>query len=586
MSNVNSNTLTVSIEAPMPPPEWALLERALIRAQTRACNEFFHRYFDSRGYLQCVPRWGGNDGPDDAIENLTGWPILHAIGAPDSILEMYKLGWEGHLLQYTEAKTVEVPLARDGMLYKEFPVSLDWFHHGESLAVFNLQGLSDPYDNRFRHRSRRYAGFYMDEDPQAKNYDPEHRIIRSLFTGSRGPLLRKATALDWAGDPIEIEGRFDPAHGERNFEEMLAHFEDYTDVVGDHPINLAATTLGLNAFMVEGARKYRDWVVEYVDAWAERASANNGILPSNIGLDGTIGGECDGKWYGGCYGWGFTVVVPQTGELSNRNAISRGVAGFGNALLLTGQQKYVDVWRGMLAAVNANTRTVDGRTMYPHMYGDDGWYDYRESPYSQGALDVYYWSMDRKDLKYVPDDAWLKYLDGENDGFVEAALRREFASIREKVNGMRRDAGSPDTRMSDDTLKFNPAINSCLTQLMLGGLNPRYGEPLHCRLRYFDPVRRRAGIPEDVAALVEGMTDETATVSLVNLNPVDHRTVIVQAGAYAEHQVTAVQTGGDTHAMDCPFFTVRLAPGCGNRLVVTTNRYANQPTFVFPWDRE
>ena len=68
----------------------------------------------------------------------------------------------------------------------------------------------------------------------------------------------------------------------------------------------------------------------------------NGILPSNIGLDGTIGGACDGKWYGGCYGWGFTVVVPQTGALSNRNSIARGIAGFGNALLLTGDQKISD----------------------------------------------------------------------------------------------------------------------------------------------------------------------------------------------------------------------------------------------------
>ena len=284
MSKVNPNALTVSIETPMPPPEWAVLERELIRAQTRACEAFFNRYFDSRGYLQCVPRWGGNDGPDDAIENLTGWPILHAVGAPDCILKMYKLGWEGHLLQYTEAKTVEVPLARDGMIYKEFPVSLDWFHHGESLAVFNLQGLSDPYDISFQHRARRYAGLYMDEDPQARNYDPEHKIIRSLFTGSGGPLLRKATALDWAGDPIEVEGRFDPGHGERNFEEMLAHFEDYTDVVGDHPINLAATTLGLNAFMVAGEKKYREWVVDYVGAWAERAEARTtGFSPAISG---------------------------------------------------------------------------------------------------------------------------------------------------------------------------------------------------------------------------------------------------------------------------------------------------------------
>ena len=31
----------------------------------------------------------------------------------------------------------------------------------------------------------------------------------------------------------------------------------------------------------------------------ERTAANDGIVPSNIGLDGTIGGECDGKWWGG-----------------------------------------------------------------------------------------------------------------------------------------------------------------------------------------------------------------------------------------------------------------------------------------------
>ena len=58
----------------------------------------------------------------------------------------------------------------------------------------------------------------MNEDPGAPNYDPKHKIIRSLFNGSRGPLLRKATALDWAGDPIEVENRFRLGHGERSYE--------------------------------------------------------------------------------------------------------------------------------------------------------------------------------------------------------------------------------------------------------------------------------------------------------------------------------------------------------------------------------
>ena len=586
MKKLRPNELTLKVTTPMSPPAWAVLERELIRAQNRACDAFFERYFDKQGYLKCLPRWGGNDGSDDAIENLTGWPILHAVGGDDAILDMYKLGWEGHLQQYTEAKTVEVPLAKDGMIYKEFPASLDWFHHGESMTVFNLQGLSDPYDLAFQQRARRYAGMYMDEDPQAKNYDPEHKIIRSLFTGSRGPLLRKATALDWAGDPIEVAGRFDPAHGERNFEEMLAHFEEYTDVVGDHPINLAATTLVLNAFLLDGEDRYKSWLLEYVDAWAERAASNNGILPSNIGLDGTIGGECEGKWYGGCYGWGFTVTVPQTGKLSDRNALYRGVAGFGNALLMTGDRKYVEVWRRMLDSVNSNSKEIDGKKMYPHMHGDDGWYGYTETPYNQGAMDVYYWSMDDADRKYLPESSWLNYLDGNNGTFPEESIQNEFVTLRRKMEGMRQDASTPDTRMSDDTLKYNPGINSCLTQLMLGGLTPRHGEALNCRVRYFDPERRRAGTPEDVAVLVEGMSDDTTTLSLVNVSPVESRQVVVQAGAYAEHQISSVTEGNDTHSIDSPFLTVKLAPGTGTKLVLGTQRYVNQPTFVFPWDRE
>ena len=55
----------VRIDTPMAPPAWALMEWELIRAQERACGEFFERYFDERGYLECIPRWGGNDGPDD-----------------------------------------------------------------------------------------------------------------------------------------------------------------------------------------------------------------------------------------------------------------------------------------------------------------------------------------------------------------------------------------------------------------------------------------------------------------------------------------------------------------------------------------
>ena len=134
----------VRIDTPMAPPGWALLERELLRANVRACEEFYARYFDDRGYLQCVERWGGDDGPDDAIENVNDWPLLYALGGSDSILALFKKAWEGHLRQYTLARTTQVPFARDGMYYKEFPVMFDWLHHGEGLSVFNLEGLCDP----------------------------------------------------------------------------------------------------------------------------------------------------------------------------------------------------------------------------------------------------------------------------------------------------------------------------------------------------------------------------------------------------------------------------------------------------------
>ncbi len=576
----------ITIDTSMAPPEWALLEREVLRQSARACEEFYARYFDERGYLLCVPRWGGDDGPDDAIENVNDWPLLHSLGAPDSVLALYKKAWEGHLRQFTEAKTIDVPFARDGMYFKEFPVSFDWLHNGEGLTAFNLAGLSDPIEDRFQARVRRYAGFYMNEDPLAPNYDPAKKIIRSLFNGSRGPLLRKATALDWAGDPIEIEGRFKLGHGERSYEEMLAHFKDYTDIVGDHPQNLAATTLALNAYMLAGEEKYKRWLLEYVDAWVERTVQNGGIIPTNIGLDGTIGGATGGKWYGGVYGWGFSVVVPQSGEMAHRNHHELGLTGFGNAYLLTGDRRYLEVWRGMIEKVNAEKKVEGGRELFPRMHGDQGWYHHTPEPYSQGALEIWYWSMDREDLKRLPRTGWIAFLEGKNPDYPVESLRAELASVRVKVQGMRRDPTTPDTRLSDDPMKFNPADARGLVELTLGGFHPGHkGAPLHARLRYFDPLRRRAGLPEDVAALVDSLTGAEATVTLVNLSQIDARTVIVQSGAYGEHQVVAVTRTGRREPIGAPHLTVRLEPGAGARLIIETKRYANRPTLSFPWSR-
>jgi hypothetical protein len=572
------------VKSPMSPPTWALLERELLKTSAAACEEFFAKYFDERGYLMCVERWGGDDGPDDAIENCNDWPILHALGGPDLLLAMYKKAWEGHLRQYTQAKTTNVPFAKDGMYYKEFPVMFDWLHNAEGLTVFCNQGLSDPRDPRLELRLRRYAGFYLGEDPGAANYDPKHKIIRSMFNGSRGPLLRKATALDWAGDPIEVKNRFRLAHGENSYDEMLAHFKDYNDIVGDHPQNLQATCLALHAYLLTHDAKYKAWLLEYVDAWRQRILDNKGILPTNIGLDGAIGGAAAGKWYGGVYGWGFSVVVPQTGKLAHRNSHHLGLTGFGNAFLLTGDDRYIEPWRKMIDLVNAQGKKVDGVMAYPHMYGDAGWYDFKPDKYKHGAEEIWYWSMRADDRKRLPPGGWLAFLDGNDPAYPETLLRHDLAAVGKKVQAMRADTTTPDTRLADDPLPYNPASAGNLVRLMLGGLH--HGNRtlvLNARVRYFDPDRRRAGLPADVAALVEGLGAASTTLTLVNVNQLEPRAVLIQAGGYGEHQFTDASIDGKTTPVNARHLLVRLDPGAGVRLVLATRRYVNIPTLDLPW---
>ena len=606
-SEATAQQVKLDLSTPMSPPTWALLERELLRANTAACEEFYTKYFDERGFLRCVERWGGDDGPDDAIENCNDWPLLHALGAPDVILQMYKKAWEGHLRQFTLAKTTDVPFAKDGMYYKEFPVMFDWLHNGEGLTVFNLQGLSDPDDPAFQQRVRRFAGFYMNEDPGAPNYDPEHKIIRSMFNGSRGPLLRKATALDWAGDPIEIKNRFRLGHGEESYEQMLAHFKDYNDIIGDLPQNLLATSLALNGYMLSGDEKYKAWLLEYVDAWVGRMKQNGDIIPSNIGLDGKIGGATDGKWYGGCYGWAFTVVVPQDGSLAHRNTHHLAFTGFMNAYMLTGDDRYLDPWRRQIDTINARVKVIDGRAMYPKMFGDDGWYHYTPEKYNYAALELYYLSMRADDLaevlpdkvvgeskasyrnneQFSLDQRWLLFLFGQNPDYPEQALRADLARVRQRVAEMRADETTPDTRLADDPMHLNPASVASLIQLMLGGLHPNHqGNVLQARLRYFDPIARRAGIPADMAALVNRLTDDEVAVTLVNANQLASREIVIQAGGYAEHEFISVsRDSGQSQAVNSNQLSVTLAPGAGGRFVFKVRRYANPPTMTFPWDR-
>ncbi|MEG8054939.1 hypothetical protein QP185_20050 [Sphingomonas aerolata] len=49
--------------------------------------------------------------------------------------------------------------------------------------------------------------------------------------------------------------------------------------------------------------------------------------------------------------------------------------------LLTGDQRYIDVWRRQTARINAQAKTIGGVLSTPTMHGADGWYGWQPGPF-------------------------------------------------------------------------------------------------------------------------------------------------------------------------------------------------------------
>ena len=114
------------------------------------------------------------------------------------------------------------------------------------------------------------------------------------------------------------------------------------------------------------------------------------------------------------------------------------------------------------------------------------------------------------------------------------------------------------------------------------------------------------GLPASVAALVSSADPQATVVDLVNLDPEHDRTVIVQAGAFAEHTLQAVRytpcpdrsrLGGlydyghrepavtEHHAeVRAPWLTVRLPAPTRVRLTLTLTLQTRPPSYTTSFD--
>lgn len=616
------------------PPLWAVLERQLFALMNGAAEPLLEKYVRPDGSVlwPTTDDHVGIDALDDAYESFHNWPLFYLLGGEEKFLDWSRKAFDAITAQFAKYDSGH----GHPMVVKEYEQGYDWFHQGEGYLFFYLLCVADPRDARNAERARRFAGLYMNEDPDAPNYDEERNLIRCAHTGSMGPGYRNFTGEPWGfeewkipwGLPyydipgvLDVEDLKDPA----NAEAMGKAIRDRAGR-GDTPINLAATTMAAVAYVMTGDEKYRQWALRYIDGWLDRLRENGGILPDNIGLGGVIGEYSNGKWHGGNYGWTWPHGWDSLG-----NSL---VIAAGNGYLLSGDDKYLELLRSQLDLLTGKGIENEGTLHVPHRYGAagnayrnpnafaiadeqgdgivrDGWFEFRPMD-DKFAAHLWMMSMERDDLdrsrklldlraknwervsatakkdQSGNEAAWVAYLQGEFPEYPERILSLNIRQVYDRLRFMREDTQDPSTYRDWYLQVRNPIVAEGLVQLTLGGLLPEYNGGLpQARIAYEDPERGRPGLPSDVAALVEAIGDRSVRLKLVNLHPAEERTVVLKAGAFEEHRFTSIAyerraAGGGTENVreacdDGGRLEIRLTPGCEFRAEIGMRRYANAP---------
>ncbi|UQX89757.1 hypothetical protein M6D93_07085 [Jatrophihabitans telluris] len=568
--------LTASVPCLAPPP-WATSQRALFELLDQGWRRFSEAYCNPDGSLRYEQELSSRDGADDFMEAFFNWPQLYLLGGADDLLPAAARHWHG----------VAGQLTRLGMYRDEFEIGYDWFHQGESLLFFYFLTMADP--QAWQQRAARFADLYL--DPACGNYDPERRIIKAPHNGSGGaregvsdspsyPWTEAEAAqygypLDWLIDPMAPVPPLaeDPRLGEQ-MQQRLGR--------GDAVGNLSVAGLVLNAFLATGEHRFADWLGEYVGAWKKRAEANDGLIPDNVGLDGVVGSQLEGRWYGGHYGWSWPHGMYSLAQAALVGAMS--------AALARRDDSFLDMPRALLDAVIAQGRqgrfadsdssiaprwrahlgdAIDTDTLLvPYRHSDKGWFDYNPVQasvplalwhHSDDAADRarldglraasgYDWASvrpfrDKEEAGH--EEPWYAYLAGDNPDYPEQILAAAQIQARRRLALLETHAGR-ELAEADIHLwqNVNPVVTEALVQLTWGGPQVVYnGGTQQARVRYFDRSANggvRPGLPQDVAALVSSIEPLATTVTLINLSGTQARALTVQAGALAEHEITTV----------------------------------------------
>jgi hypothetical protein len=635
--------VTVEATTPVNPPAWAVMERRLIDVMSAAALNYHARYVRSGGTL--VWKTAGLASLDDLPESFYNFPLLYALGGDERLKELGFREWSATVRQLTYDFPIyhnEFPKYGDwfhigeGIIYFYLLPLADPTDHETLARARRFAGLymnEDPaapnYDPKLKLIRGGETGSlgpvfdYKNKGcpcilPPWYGSKPPEPYVKSL---TEPPHYLWTREMAGYGLPLEDvpgirtpDDLKDPENARRMGVEVMKRIYP-----GDVPVNLGVTSLVLNAYLFTGEQKYADWVKEYTGAWLERTRANGGITPDNIGLSGKIGENQNGKWWGGLYGWRWPHGYHSVGQALH-------IAGANAMLAAGGDARYLELPRSNMDQLIALGKDMEGGFRTPTRKNAEGWWAWAPMDRSYMAS---LWFMsgepadwariekirgrEKSDWRAIVDmhnkmdaghDApWLRYLAGDLADYPEKMLASAYGQVRARMDRIRGNYVLLDTdparmeKVDADKLDLtqasehhwqnvNPVTTEALVQLMLGAPQLQYnGGLLHASVRYFDPARQRPGVPPDVAALVSKVGADRLTLELVNLSPFEARDVMVQAGTFGEHQFTSVKDlrRGQPAEINRKFFQVRLPPGTGITLEAGLRRFANTPTYAFPW---
>ena len=627
-------------------PLWAILERRLIDTMNLSVDLVLEKYIKPNGYVlwPTSEDFSSIDGLDDAYESFHNWPLFYMLGGADRFLALSHKEYDAVTEQFTHYDCGH----GHPMVVNEYEEGYDWMHQGEGYMFFYLLNLADPCNEKNRERSIRYANYYAGLDTEVPNYDPVNKVFRCCYMGSKGPAFRNfnnkpwgyADWKDWYGLPyadvegaVTIEDMKDDEKAYRMGETMTTRLT-HSDTI----INMFATTMVMNAYLHTGDDRYKDMILDYISAWRQRTEMNGGIVPDNVGPSG-VPGECmNGKWYGGYYGWtwphGFYFIADALTVAAENETLLTGdrgrinwLRGQVNRLVDRGIEKegtlYVPQKKGDPGAIQEYGKSPERFLTMPGKVTDredfyrwleiDGWYEFMPLPCAQLA---HIWAMSlsdedqeiihkTRDYRTKPwenlvefyskyqggqDPAWLNYLEGEFRDYPEKILTHNLGQVYGRLKLMREDKQDPKT-YSDSYLQMrNPITVEGLVHLTMGGPMPIYnGGLLMVSVRYFDIDRQRPGLPMDVAALISSITEERIALTLVNMHPMECRSILIQSGAFTEHRFTTATYINDTSDKVCcevndSYIHVNLGPGTILDLELGMDRYCRQPSYELPWN--